>query len=202
MMDTPEHLTTSQPLASFDATESSVVRNGGRTRVGAAPFGAAPMPARAPRPVTGFTLVEILIVVVILGLIAAMIIISLGDSQRETRQTAFVSDLKSFAQAATLFQAKTGDFLEDSASGELPAGFEDFIDENAWVRITPIGGVWDSEFESFGIISALGVHFDGSGSTRDDPFMAEIDEMLDDGDLATGVFRKIADARYYYVIKD
>jgi len=62
--------------------------------------------------------------------------------------------------------------------------------------------VWDSENNSFGVISALGVHFNGTGDTRDDAFMQQIDANLDDGDLATGGLQKIADDRYYFIVAD
>jgi hypothetical protein len=70
-----------------------------------------------------------------------------------------------------------------------------------WTRLTPLGGVWDVEQGSFGVTSALGVDFvNGGGEDRDDAYMLEIDRTCDDGDLATGQFRKIADGRYYYIL--
>jgi len=149
-----------------------------------------------------FTLVEILIVVVILGILAAMVILLVGNPRRDTEQASFETDLKSFGQAATLYYAKTGEFLEDGSSGQLPAGFADYIDENAWVLPTPIGGVWDSEYNDNGVTSAVGVHFNGTGATQNDTYMTQIDTQIDNGDLATGAFRKLADGRFYYIIKD
>jgi len=32
--------------------------------------------------------------------------------------------------------------------------------------------------------------------------MQQIDEITDDGDLATGAFRKIADDRYYFIVAE
>ncbi len=67
---------------------------------------------------------------------------------------------------------------------------------------TTIGGVWDSVNNSFGITSAIGVHFNGVGETRKDPYMREIDAAIDDGDLQTGWFQKIAGKRYYFIVAD
>ena len=67
---------------------------------------------------------------------------------------------------------------------------------------TPIGGVWDSANNAFGILSALGVHFDGTGTTQDDTYMQEIDAAFDDGSLTTGYFRKIAGNRYYFIVAE
>ena len=151
---------------------------------------------------TGFTLIEILVVVVILGLLAGIVIAQFVDSRKDAEQTAFVSSGRIFAEAAVRFHLDTGSYPEDSSSGDLPAGFEDYITPNQWVGGTPIGGVWDSENNSFGIISAMGVHFNGTGATRDDAYMQEIDAVVDNGDLATGFFRKIAGDRYYFIVAD
>ena len=74
------------------------------------------------------------------------------------------------------------------------------MQQNKWEGGTPIGGVWDAENNSFGLTSSIGVHFNGMGKTRDDAYMQQIDAAMDDGDLATGGFRKIAGDRYYMVV--
>lgn len=148
----------------------------------------------------GFTLVEILVVVVILGILAAAVIPMFHGVRHEATISAFKSDVKTFAGAATVYYQSTGSYLEDSSSGEMPAGWEDYMDETRWVKPTPIGGVWDMERDSFGITSGLGVHFMGEDA-KDDAFMAEIDAPgFDNGDLASGVFRKLEAGRYYYVL--
>ena len=150
----------------------------------------------------GFVLAEVLIVVVILGILAAIVIAVLHNASGEARQTAFVTNIKAFNEAAIMFMTRNQSHLEDASSGELPDGLDEFIDERAWTSITPIGGVWDSEYDDNGITSGIGVHFDGTGETRDDEFMVEVDLIFDDGDLNTGLFRKIADDRYYVVLVD
>ncbi len=149
----------------------------------------------------GFTLVEILIVVVILGILAAIVVSQFLGLTEEARRAAFATEVNDYADAAILYMVDTGEFLEDSASGDVPAGFEGYIDEAGWLNGTPIGGVWDFEFDSFGITSAFGVHFDGTGDTQDDAFMALVDGVLDDADLETGGFIQIADDRYYEVLE-
>ncbi|TVQ51177.1 MAG: prepilin-type N-terminal cleavage/methylation domain-containing protein [Phycisphaerales bacterium] len=155
---------------------------------------------RQRRP--GFTLIEVLVVVIILGVLATIVVKSFAVSVDDAARTRFASNLKSFVNAAELYRFETGEFLEDSNSGTLPSGFDDYIDPGSWVGGTPIGGVWDSEMNSSGITSGIGVHFNGTGTTRDDDYMIEIDAMIDDGDLSSGGFRKIASDRYYWVIAD
>ena len=149
----------------------------------------------------GFTLVEILIVVVILGILAAIVIPRFTDAAGDTERAAFAASGRSFKESALRYWLDNGVYLEDSSSGVLPTGFEPYVTEHSWGE-TPIGGVWDSELNSFGLTSALGVHFNGQGITRDDAYMVEIDAVVDDGDLFTGGFRKIAGDRYYFVLAD
>ncbi|MEM9800242.1 MAG: hypothetical protein AAGA20_07950, partial [Planctomycetota bacterium] len=57
------------------------------------------------------------------------------------------------AHAATLFAVQTGDYPEDASTGNIPDGFEDYINADDWNDGTPIGGQWDFENGSFGIVS-------------------------------------------------
>ena len=151
----------------------------------------------------GFTLVEILIVVVILGVLAAIVIPQFADATSQSSKSVFVSNLRHYTEAAQLYLFDTGDYPPDSSSGQLPSGFADYIDEAQWSAGTPIGGVWDIEYQdSGGVTSALGVHFNGEGQTRDDVYMRSIDALVDDGDLNTGRFRKLEDGRYYTIIRE
>jgi len=163
----------------------------------------APPPARGPRSRrSGFTLVEILVVVVILGILAAIVIPQFAFAGEAAKQTIFISNLRSFAQAAAVYRHENNAYPLDGSSGEVPAGFEDYVDTDKFERATPIGGVWDLETRDVGgFRSAVGVHFDGTGETRDDAYMTEIDRAYDDGDLAAGGFREIADnLRYYHLV--
>lgn len=157
-------------------------------------------PTRARR-LAAFTLVEILIVVVILGILAFLVLPRVVDAATGGAQTVFITNGRSFVQGAEIYMAQTGDFIEDASSGQVPAGLEEFVDESRWTGGTPIGGVWDAQLHEMGVVSAIGVHFNGTGPTRDDAYMTEIDRLCDDGNLATGGFRKLANDRYYFVIR-
>jgi prepilin-type N-terminal cleavage/methylation domain-containing protein len=156
---------------------------------------------RRTRHAAGFTLVEILIVVIILGVLAGLIIPQMAGASSEAARSAFVVELKRYAEAAEVYRVREGVYVEDTSSGEYPAGWDDdYADRESYVDGTPIGGVWDFELDSFEVTSAFGVHFDGTGNTQDDDYMTLVDEYFDDGDLETGLFRKIANNRFYYII--
>ena len=147
-----------------------------------------------------FTLVEILVVVVILGILAAVVTVNFQDAVTDTRKTTFVANIRNFQEAALMFINKNGVYPEDSSSGDLPTGFDEFVDPNDWIGGTPLGGVWDFEYNSYGVRSAFGVHFD-DGSNPGDAYMADVDRIIDNGDLASGAFQKIAADRYYYILE-
>ena len=147
-----------------------------------------------------FTLMEVLIVVVILGILAAIVVVSFGGSVRESEQRSFISSLQTLVQSVGIYQARELNHAPDSSTGILPNELEDYMDRRSFEALTPIGGRWDIEYNDHGVTSAVGVHFDGSGDTRDAVYMAEIDALCDDGDLTTGTFRQLAADRYYWVI--
>jgi type II secretory pathway pseudopilin PulG len=110
-----------------------------------------------------------LIVVIILGILAAIVVANVGTASEDSRRGAFITSLKTFMRLEAGFRAQSGDYLEDASSGVCPAGFDRFINPDGWGAATPIGGgVWDSERDEYGIISAIGVHFNGIGVTHDD----------------------------------
>ncbi|MCG8512409.1 MAG: type II secretion system GspH family protein [Rhodospirillales bacterium] len=152
---------------------------------------------RQSRP--GFTLVEILIVVVILGILAAIIIPQFANATQATKQSAFISDLNTFTRAISHYTA-INDPPADGSSGTLPAELEPFINKDKFEAGTPLGGVWDTEFNDNGVGSAVGVHFN-DGSNPGDAYMTEIDLMADNGNLTSGGFRKLADDRFYNVLR-
>ena len=149
----------------------------------------------------GFTLIEILIVVMILGLIAAVVIVSINNVSTEARQTSFITNIRSFATAAEYYHSNTGEYLADADAGVVPTGWEEYIEVRKWVKETPIGGHWDiDDQDTCGFTSCVGVDFDGTGQIQNDAFMQQVDSKCDDGDLNTGSFRKIADGQYYYIL--
>jgi general secretion pathway protein G len=146
-----------------------------------------------------FTLIEILVVVLILGLLAAIVIPQFSDFTGETRRAAFVSSAQIFVAAAKRYELDYGEYPE-ARNGELPDGFGDYIESNKWEQATPIGGKWEAELNTGGVRAALGVHYGGGDPDHDPSQMLVIDEIADDGDLTTGAFRHFGGKRYFFVI--
>ena len=146
-----------------------------------------------------FTLIEILIVVVILGLLAAMVIPQFLDVTGDAQRTAFISSAKIFVAGAKRYELDYGEY-PDKKHGELPDGFGDYIQSNKWESATPIGGEWEAKMDKDGFTAVLGVHYEGDDPNNDPAQMLLIDEMADDGDLTTGAFRQFGDKHYFFVV--
>jgi type IV pilus assembly protein PilA len=157
-------------------------------------------PSTCKRFRDAFTLVEVLIVVIIIGILAGIALPQFATPQEDARQATFIHDLQAFAEAAKVFRVRTGDHLEAANAGEIPAGWNPFIDVRKWQRATALGGKWDVERDNLGVVSAVGVDLTTEAEPRDDAYMTEIDRTCDDGDLATGQFRRLAPGLYYYIL--
>ncbi|MDR2527749.1 MAG: type II secretion system major pseudopilin GspG [Synergistaceae bacterium] len=66
--------------------------------------------ASAPRKRRGFTLIEIMVVVVILGLLAAIVVPNVVARVAEARRTAAKTQIESFASALEMYRLYTGSY--------------------------------------------------------------------------------------------
>jgi len=76
----------------------------------------------------GFTLVEILIVVVILGILAAIVIPQFSNASTEARQASLVSDLQSARAAIELYKIQHKDDMPGSGSASFTDCLTDCTD--------------------------------------------------------------------------
>ena len=142
----------------------------------------------------GFTLVEILVVVVIISLLAMLAIPSLQLVQRRARSSAVINDFRVFAAAFETYAHEHGSFPDEVEAGVVPAGMETMLKTDAWQRVTPIGGHynWESNQMLFGIRYKAAIAIT---ATSDAPLpldvnqLTDIDKTIDDGDLYNGNFR-------------
>ena len=152
------------------------------------------------RPSRGFTLVEIMIVTVIIGLLAAMAVPALKRVQRSAQNNRVVSDFRVFAQAFETYALQNGFWPNNGGAGAVPTGPVSMAGDfktSAWQAVTPIGGRWNWDRNNFGFSAGISI----SSLTCSDEQLAEIDAKLDDGDLATGRFYKTAANRVSLVLE-
>lgn len=153
-----------------------------------------------PRRKPMLSLLEVSLVVLLTGVIASAVTMQFANAFGETEQLKFCSQLHGHLAAMENFHRDTGAYPPDAGTGHIPTGLDKYLDVQAWKQPTPIGGSWDIEYNVSGVTSAVGVHFDGIVAAPPDEDMTRIDEILDDGNLETGAFRKLDESRFYYIV--
>ncbi len=71
------------------------------------------------RKKSGFTLVEILIVVIILGILAAVVIPQFANASGDTRESSVMANLKSIRSQLQLYRAQHQDLWPDAMESQL-----------------------------------------------------------------------------------
>lgn len=139
-----------------------------------------------------FTLVEIMIVVVIIGLLAAMAIPAFEKVRQNSRVSRFASDLRTFAGGLDTMMLELGALPGDPGTGSLAGGhpqLADYLNASTYAQPTSIGGQWDIDSSDMGMNCVVGVDFGGAPSDVELAMLEAVDEVIDDGNLSTGVFQ-------------
>ena len=94
---------------------------------------------------SGFTLIEILIVVVILGILASIIVPQFADAQSSTRAAAMRTQLKTIRGQVAAWRIQNGNAMPGGSSATAPEMMQTLIDDGYIVRsvfLSP-GFVWE-----------------------------------------------------------
>src|SRR4051812_35335999 len=137
----------------------------------------------------GFTLVEIMVVVVIIGLLAAIAIPAFKRVRERSLASRMINDFRQFESAFQRYASENGGFPAAGGLGVIPTGMDGYL-PLSFSNTSPLGGNYQwSGPSSFVVLR---------NSQATDAMMQQIDAALDDGDLATGEFVKIAGVGYGY----
>ena len=134
---------------------------------------------------SGFTLVEIMIVVAIIGLLAVIAMPSFIKARTKTHANVIVNDFRIFDGAFQQYALESGWYPSpDWTQGAYPTGMETNWLPGAWIKASPIGGYY--AFHHGGGTPATIILVMSDIPTD---FMRLVDQTLDDGDLSTGQVR-------------
>lgn len=148
--------------------------------------GAASFRGRALR---AFTLVEILIVVVILGILASIVVPQFASATQQSRIGAASASLRGFERGFIMFYADNLSWPPDVGPGTFPPAMEGYIKESDWDTTPPLGELWDWNIGNSWV--AVGPNISMRSTTQDFvPDWETLDGIMDDGDTSAGIVRR------------
>lgn len=150
-----------------------------------------------PRPRSAFSLVEVMIVVVIIGILAAIAIPAFQKVRKNSMASRIANDFRVFQTAFETHATESGSWAPDGSGNNLPATVRPYLENSAWFREPPLGGYWDWEVNRLGYRAGIALAW---GEDMPD-VMLRVDEILDDGDFSSGRFVRAND-RYLFVLEE
>ena len=144
--------------------------------------------------IKAFTLLEIGVATLLIGLLAAVAVPQLKKSIVAARSKAVTNDLRAFTQAFQAYLREKGDWPPgQAAAGEIPPGMAGYLRQSNWEKITPIGGYYrwekNQKHNDRTVRAAIVISSKGRARVTANRFQLEaIDRRCDDGNLATGSF--------------
>jgi len=143
-----------------------------------------------PRPHSGFTLVEILIVVVVIGIIAAVVVPRFAGAAEEAKVHATAADLRAITNAVVMYQARHGTLPRDVNRTQAVGALDPFFRQgNPFKKDAPIGGAYDYEGPPNWDPVQISIRQNGSNRWTNASAQA-LDAYIDDGDLRAGSLRR------------
>jgi type II secretory pathway pseudopilin PulG len=141
----------------------------------------------------------------ILSITIAAVVPRITSTKRQALATSVGNDLRTFAAAFDTYAQEKGSFPPEVEAGVVPPEMIDRLNNSAWLRITPIGGHYNWDFNQM----HQGVRYraviaindtEGAPVPEDVDLWLAIDKVIDDGNLNTGNFRLGADNQPIFIV--
>jgi general secretion pathway protein G len=147
-----------------------------------------------------FTLVELIVVIIVIGILAAMTIPKLASAAGETNITATAADLKAITNAVVMYRSEHGTFPRDVNRTQAVSALAPYFKQgNPFEKDAPIGGAYD--YEGPPNWNPIQISIRQNGSNRFTQAMAlELDEYMDNGDLRSGALILHGSRLAYYFL--
>ena len=126
----------------------------------------------------GFTLVELMVVVLIISVLGSITVPSVQRIQKRAKTTTIQNDFRTFAAAFDTYSQENGSWPAESASSVVPTGMDTRLNTSAWQRITPMGGHYDWE----GNQMHFGTRYQAAiaiSATADAPLPLDVPQLID-----------------------
>jgi prepilin-type N-terminal cleavage/methylation domain-containing protein len=147
----------------------------------------------------GFTLLEIMIVVAIIGILCSLAIPAFAKARLNSKVSAQMNDLRILDAAFQLYAMEhNGHFpAVNWTPGVLPAGMSPYVNGNIWSLPSPLGGLyaWVQHTDVNGITTcyiALTGNVDGQAWNL-------MDQEMDDGKSDSGQLQSMSPVYVYFL---
>ena len=144
-----------------------------------------------------FSLVELLVVIAVVGILAAVAIPSFDNYREKAKISAAAEELKGLRAAFYAYLADNEDLPADVGGGTIPAGMADYIPNGIFSNGTPLGGRYN--WDGLPGHNPPGISIESPSVSI--TVMQSLDSFLDDGSLGTGQFVVTGDGHYKLIIE-
>ena len=142
-------------------------------------------------------MIELLITISIIGILAAIALPNLSGNKERAQASAIASEVKMLGKAFEAYYQSYGEYPADSHD-TLPAGMDEFWSDSRWPMATPWEGFYNWDGPNNYPYAGIAI-YDTYGDVEN---MQDIDAILDDGNLLTGIFRQTPNGRYTYILAE
>ena len=150
------------------------------------------------RKTSGFTLVEIMVVIAIIAILASLAMPGAQRGMKRAKAARFMNDLRVLNGAFEQYRFENQSWPHDENPGVVPAKMIPYLGNFPFSSPTPIGGVWDWDQAVLGVTAGISVD---APSFTPAEMAALIDAKIDDGDLSGGSFIQTAGAIFTSVLE-
>ena len=153
----------------------------------------------------GFTIIELMIVVTIIGILAALAIPLFQIIVKKSRLSTLANDLRIHSGAIHQYAMQQGDYPPTfNSAGVIIPGMDGLL-ATSWKEPSPVGGVYTWVYTRTGKPENRGAYIQ-IVQTGTHPFtvsladIVSLDDRIDDGNLATG-YMQVSGSRIRYFVK-
>lgn len=148
---------------------------------------------------TAFTLIEVIIIVIVIGILAAVAAPKFVGAQADTELASTAEDLRAIENAVSMYYAKHGAYPRDVNRSQAVSVLAPYFKaDNPFEKPAPIGGVYDYEGPPNWSPVQISIRSERRGSHSEETAI-ELDEYMDNGDLKTGTIRRKGNRTYYII---